>query len=110
MESVVPIIDGAEPASAESGAYSSNVEESSGAAAVRSGDGVARGGIGTGGGGSTINDGIHGNNVEVAMGELKAATQSAKAGAQRRCLADSAAATHVCKRQRDRRLDRRSRR
>ena len=78
MESVVSIIDGIEPASAEGNVYSSDQEASVGTAAVRSGDGVARGGIGTGGGGSAINDGIHGNNVEVAMEELKAATESAK--------------------------------
>ena len=82
MESVVPIIDGIEgllePASPEGNVYSSDQEASVGTAAVRSGDGVARVGIGTGGGGSAINDGINGHNIEVAMEELKAATESAK--------------------------------
>ena len=78
MESVVSIIDGIEPASAEGNVYSSDQEASVGMAAVRSGDGIARVGIGTGGGGSAINDGINGHNIEVAMEELKAATESAK--------------------------------
>ena len=72
MESVVPIIEGIESASVDDNVYSSDQEASVGTAAVRSGDGVARGGIGTGGGGSAINDGINGHNIEVAMKELKA--------------------------------------
>ena len=78
MNSVVPIIDGIEPASAEGNVYSSDQEASVGTAAVRSGDGVARGGIGTGGGGSAIDDRINGHSIEIAMEELKAAMEGAK--------------------------------
>ena len=81
MQSVVPIIDGAEPASAEGDAYYSDVEDSLEAAAVRSaGDGLARGGIGTGGCGSAFDDCINACSVEAATEELSEATKEGMNG------------------------------
>ena len=76
MESVAPRIDGTAPASAEGDAYYSDVEESLEAAAVRSaGDGLARGGIGTGGCGSAFDDCINACSVEAATEELSEVTK-----------------------------------
>ena len=81
MESVAPRIDGTAPASAEGGAYYSDVEESLEAAAVRSaGDGLARGGIGTGGCGSAFDDCINACSVEAATEELSEATKEGMNG------------------------------
>ena len=81
MESVAPRIDGTAPASAEGGAYYSDVEESLEAAAVRSaGDGLARGGIGTGGCGSVFDDCINACSVEAATEELSEATKEGMNG------------------------------
>ena len=81
MESVAPRIDGTAPASAEGDAYYSDVEESLEAAAVRSaGDGLARGGIGTGGCGSAFDDCINACSVEAATEELSEATKEGMNG------------------------------
>ena len=81
MESVAPRNDGTAPASAEGGAYYSDVEESLEAAAVRSaGDGLARGGIGTGGCGSAFDDCINACSVEAATEELSEATKEGMNG------------------------------
>ena len=81
MESVAPRIDGTAPASAEGDAYYSDVEESLEAAAVRSaGDGLARGGIGTGGCGSAFDDCINACSVEAATEELSEAMKEGMNG------------------------------
>ena len=81
MESVAPRIDGTAPASAEGDAYYSDVEDSLEAAAVRSaGDGLARGGIGTGGCGSASDDSINACSVEGATEELSEATKEGMNG------------------------------